>query len=69
MTADGATNRVTRFNVKDVFLFNMPLGEIEVHVFPGRRKLPMNLLGAKSLNRVSISINTSAQKAEIRRVD
>ncbi len=68
-TADGETHKVTRYKVRDVYLYNLPLGDIEVHVFSERNKILMNLLGAKSLKQVAISIDTGAQKAEIRRID
>ncbi len=67
MTADGSLHVVSRYKVKDVFLYNLPLGEIEVHVFSGNRKTFANLLGAKSLKGVSISLDTNAKKVEIRR--
>jgi tetratricopeptide (TPR) repeat protein len=69
MTADGATHPVTRYLVKDAFLFNLPLGDIEVVVFSGKQPTYANLLGANSLKQLSISINTASRKAEIRRVD
>ena len=67
MTADGALHTVSRYKVKDVFLYNLPLGEIEVHVFAGKVKTFANLLGARSLKGVSISLDTGVKKAEIRR--
>jgi tetratricopeptide (TPR) repeat protein len=69
MTADGSTHLVNRYVAKDAFLFNLPLGDVELHVFAGKRKKSSNLLGARSLKNVSLSIDTAARKAEIRRVD
>lgn len=69
MTADGSTHLVTRYLAKDAFLFNLPLGDVELHVFTGTRRNSSNLLGANSLRNVSLSIDTAARKAEIRRLD
>jgi len=69
MTADGALHEVVRYSVKDVYLFNFPIGEMPVMVFATRRKAGPNLFGAGSLKQISISIDGSAGKAEIRRVE
>jgi tetratricopeptide (TPR) repeat protein len=69
MTADGAVHDVLRYAINDAYLFNFPLGEIEVLVFTGRRRMGANLFGARSLKQISISIDGGAGKAEIRRVD
>ncbi len=66
-TADGATHPVTRYKVKTAFLYNLPLGEIEVHVFEKKNKRITNLLGTKSLRNVSVSIDNSENKVEITR--
>ncbi len=66
-TADGATHRVTRYRVKEAFLFDLPLGEIEIHAFDGKSRRIQNLLGVKSLKSVSVSIDNSSKKAEITR--
>jgi len=65
-TADGSVHKTVRYRVKDAFLFNLPLGEIEVHVFSRVSKRITNLLGAKSLKRVSLSIDNQAKKVEIK---
>jgi tetratricopeptide (TPR) repeat protein len=69
ITADGATHLVTRYMAKDAFLFNLPLGDVELHVFVGSHKRSSNLLGAQSLRNLSLSIDTAARKAEIRRIE
>jgi tetratricopeptide (TPR) repeat protein len=66
-TADGAVHTVTRYKVKTAFLYNLPLGEIEVHVFEKKGKRINNLLGAQSLRNVSVSINNQDGKVEITR--
>jgi tetratricopeptide (TPR) repeat protein len=69
-TADGAKHRITRYKIKTAYLYNLPLGEIEVSVFDRAQSgAPLHLLGVKSLKRVSISINNRTRKAEIRGAD
>ncbi len=68
-TADGAIHAVTRYKVKTAFLKELPLGEIEVHVFDKKGKRITNLLGAESLRNVSVSIDNSERKVEITRKD
>ncbi len=65
--ADGSVLRVTRYKVKTAFLFNLPLGEIEVQVFDKNIKRLTNLLGMRSLGKVAVSIDNLSRKAEIRR--
>ncbi len=65
--ADGSRHKVTRYKVKTAFLYNLPLGEIEVHVFDGKIKRVTNLLGIRSLGNVAVSIDTASRKAEISR--
>lgn len=69
MTADGTLHDVLRYAVKDAYLFNFPLGEIEVLVLGTRRKPGPNLFGARSFKNIAISIDASTGKAEIRRTD
>jgi tetratricopeptide (TPR) repeat protein len=64
-TADGAEHAVTRYKVKSAFLFHLPLGEIEVHVFDKKISKIINLLGMKSLKQISVSIYNSGRKARI----
>jgi tetratricopeptide (TPR) repeat protein len=66
-TADGSAHRVTRYKVKTAFLFNLPLGEIEVHVFDKKMKRVTNLLGIRSLGSVAVSIDNASRRAEISR--
>jgi tetratricopeptide (TPR) repeat protein len=66
-TADGAVHAVTRYKVKTAFLYNLPLGEIEVHVFDKKGKRINNLLGVQGLRNVSVSINNQDGKVEITR--
>ncbi len=68
-TADGTIHVVTRYKVKTAFLYNLPLGEIEVHVFDKKGKRITNLLGTKSLRNVSVSIDNDEKKVEISRKD
>ena len=60
-------HKVTRYKVKTAFLYNLPLGEIEVHVFDGKIKRVTNLLGIRSLGNVAVSIDNASRKAEISR--
>ncbi len=66
-TADGSTHKVTRYKVKTAFLYNLPLGGIEVHVFDRKIKRVINLLGIRSLGNVAVSIDNAGRKAEISR--
>jgi tetratricopeptide (TPR) repeat protein len=66
-TADGSAHKVTRYKVKTAFLFNLPLGEIEVHVFDRKTKRVTNLLGIRSLGNIAVSIDNASRKAEISR--
>jgi tetratricopeptide (TPR) repeat protein len=65
--ADGTIHPVTRYKVKTAFLYNLPLGEIEIHVFEKKGKRIPNLVGTKSLRNVSFSIDNSQRKVEITR--
>jgi tetratricopeptide (TPR) repeat protein len=66
-TADGATHKVIRYKVKNVFLFHLPLGEIEMDVFDSNKKKVMNLLGTRSLKSLAVSIDNAQKKVEITR--
>ncbi|HMK36669.1 MAG TPA: tetratricopeptide repeat protein [Desulfomonilaceae bacterium] len=66
-TADGRIHTVTRYKVGTAFLFNMPLGEMEVHVLDGQGQKITNLLGVKSLQGIAVSLDNSEKKAELRR--
>lgn len=66
-TADGSDHMVTRYSVKKAFLFNLPLGEIEVHVFDKKMPRVTNLLGMRSLQNISVSIDNRGKKAQISR--
>ena len=65
--ADGSKHKVTRYKVKTAFLYNLPLGEIEVHVFDRKIKRVTNLLGMRSLGNVAVSIDGARRRAEISR--
>ncbi len=65
--ADGSRHKVTRYKVRTAFLFNLPLGEIEVHVFDRKIKRVTNLLGMRSLGNVAVSIDSAGRRAEISR--
>jgi hypothetical protein len=69
LTADGLAHVVTRYRVRDVFLYNIPLGDIEVHVLEGRQGAPIHLLGARSLKNIAITMNPAQGKAELRLVE
>ncbi len=63
--ADGSSQSVSRYRVDSASLFNMPLGDIEVHVFDRKTKAGLNLLGTKSLRNVTVTIDNGEKKAEI----
>ncbi len=65
--ADGSNQSVSRYLISNVFLFNMPLGDIEVHVFDRTTKTGLNLLGMKSLGNVTVTIDNATKRAEIAR--
>lgn len=65
--ADGSTHMVNRYSIKEAFLYNMPLGNIEVHVFDRKTTTGLNLLGMKSLRGITVTIDSSGNKAEIAR--
>jgi tetratricopeptide (TPR) repeat protein len=65
--ADGSTHSVTRYRVRNVYLFNLPLGEIEVMAFDRKVDNIINLLGVRSMKNLSVSIDTGSGKVEIRR--
>ncbi|MFZ5866917.1 MAG: aspartyl protease family protein [Thermodesulfobacteriota bacterium] len=64
--ADGTMHPVTRYKVSNVFLFNFPLGEVDVGVFDRPLKNVPNLLGIRSLKDVSVSIDSAQRKAQVR---
>lgn len=66
-TADGSEHMVTRYKVKNAFLFNLPLGEVEVHVFDKNTGVITNLLGMHSIKNISVSIDAQGKKANITR--
>ncbi len=63
--ADGSRRSVTMYKIEKAFLYELPLGEIVVHVFDKPTRKHHNLLGVKSLKNVSIAINNRTRKAEI----
>ncbi len=65
--ADGSTHPVTRYKVTSAYLFDVPLGEIEVHAFDRKTKGMLNLLGTKSLSKVAVSIDNAGRKVDISR--
>lgn len=67
--ADGSKHQVTRYRVKNVFLYHLPLGEIELHAFQKKTEGILNLLGLGSLNTVSLSIDGIGKKVKISHKD
>lgn len=66
-TADGARHPVTRYLVGKAFLYNLPLGQIEVHVFDRSPKGILNLLGMKSIGSLSVAIDNAGKRVTISR--
>lgn len=65
--ADGTEVSVGRYQVKTAFLYNLPLGTIEVLVFDRKKGKVMNLLGVRSLKNIVVSIDGADGKARISR--
>jgi tetratricopeptide (TPR) repeat protein len=65
--ADGSTHTVIRYKIKNAFLFHLPLGEIEAHVFEKPMPTITNLLGTQSLGHIAVAIDNEQRKVEIRR--
>jgi len=67
--ADGSKQTVVRYLVKGVFLYHLPLGDIEVQTFEKDVEGTVNLLGLKSLANISVSIDGADKKVQISRRD
>ncbi|MFC1836948.1 retroviral-like aspartic protease family protein, partial [Thermodesulfobacteriota bacterium] len=67
--ADGSIHKVTRYEISNAFLYNLPLGRIEVNTYEGAARHIPNLLGMKSLRNIAISIDNQKGQAEIHRKD
>jgi tetratricopeptide (TPR) repeat protein len=65
ITADGAKHRVTRYAVKNAYIFHLPIGEIEALVFDNKSANVMQVLGVKALKDVTINIDSGRKKARI----
>jgi tetratricopeptide (TPR) repeat protein len=64
--ADGSQHQVSRYVVKNAYVYDIPLGEIELQVFDKPNAATINLLGVKSLKKITLSLDHSAGKAEIK---
>ena len=60
---------ITRYRVKSAFLYHLPLGEIEVHVFDKENRGITNLLGTRSLRNIAVSFDNARKTVEISRRD
>lgn len=65
--ADGSTLPVTKYYVENAYLYQMQLGPIQVQTMDRKTKKSFNLLGAGSLKNLSILIDTSNRRVEIRK--
>ncbi len=65
-TASGSTHSVTAYRVDRAYVYNIPLGAIDVLVFDREGPNVHNLLGTKSLSQISISIDNLNKQAEIK---
>jgi tetratricopeptide (TPR) repeat protein len=63
--ADGSLHTVTRYRLKTAYLYDFPLGEIEVQSFDKGVKGGMNLLGTRSLGKLVVAIDSSNRKVHI----
>ncbi len=64
--ADGTSLAVTKYLIKDAYVYNLPLGSIQVQTFDKRTKKVTNLLGAGSLANLAIVIDSFNRKVELR---
>ncbi len=64
--ADGTSLPVTRYLIKDVYVYDMPLGPIHVQTFDKKTRKVTNLLGAGSLTNLAIIMDSSRRKVELR---
>ncbi len=67
--ADGTIHTVTRYKVRDAYLFNLPLGELEFHAFNQNnlKNEVANLFGVRGFHNVSVSLDYARQKVEFKR--
>lgn len=65
--ADGSMRAITRYRVKTAFLYHLPLGEIEIHVFDKESRGINNLLGTRSLRNIAVSFDNARKTVEITR--
>lgn len=65
LTADGTRHPVTRYIVKDVYLYHLAIGDMEVLVFDRDSAKVMRVLGVKALKNVKISIDNQEKVANI----
>lgn len=64
--ADGTSLPVTKYLIKDVYVYNLPLGTIQVQTFDKKTRKVTNLLGAGSLSNLAIMMDSSKRKVELR---
>lgn len=64
--ADGTSLPVTKYLIKDVHVYNLPLGTIQVQTFDKKTKKVTNLLGAGSLANLAIVMDSFNRKVELR---
>lgn len=64
--ADGTSLPVTKYLIKDVYVYNLPLGPIQVQTFDKKTRKVTNLLGAGSLANLAIIMDSSKRKVELR---
>lgn len=64
--ADGTSLPVTKYLIKDVYVYNLPLGAIQVQTFDKKTKKVTNLLGAGSLANLAIVMDSYNRKVELR---
>ena len=64
--ADGTSLPVTKYIIKDVYIYNLPLGPIQVQTFDKKTRKVTNLLGAGSLGNLAITMDNFRRQVEIR---
>jgi tetratricopeptide (TPR) repeat protein len=67
--ADGSIHTVTRYRVKDAYLYNLPLGELEFHSLnkSNFKNEVANLFGVRGFHNVSVSLDYARKKVDFKR--
>lgn len=64
-TADGTTRSATSYHVAGAFLYNLPLGDMEVQVMDRQEGRIEHLLGTRDMQGLKVNIDNARRTAEI----